>query len=237
MLSQQVSWSPRVIIYHGLTCIFILWLIAIDIDDNFAQGAMVYTTAAMNYHKELYHVRGGKKAIRETRLVQLYMFFHMKYINIIYIYMYATYFWLCNLNYSPLILCWGLGPLWGHEVAKLFQPPSPAHIQVGTVEEWGFGLNIAISQTLAYSSGRNGAVRVLKKLYIKLRTTVWTLNRFHSQAIEHSSATIFCLHQWPSWHILSRIGWTWVNRIRTAALRAPMALTWCPQMRTRTWNL
>lgn len=107
MLSQQVSWSPRVIIHHGLTCVFILWLIAIDIDDNFAQGAMVYTTTAMNYHKELYHVRGGKKAIRETRLVQLYIFS-------IYIYIFI---YVCNIFFGSatlIILHWSSAEDWAH---------------------------------------------------------------------------------------------------------------------------
>lgn len=33
-----------------------------------AKGAMVYTTALMNYHSELYKVRGGKGRIRAARL-------------------------------------------------------------------------------------------------------------------------------------------------------------------------
>lgn len=33
------------------------------------EAAMIYTTANKNYHKESYHVRGGKKIIKETHLI------------------------------------------------------------------------------------------------------------------------------------------------------------------------
>ena len=40
------------------------------------EGAMIYTTAFMNFHKELYRTKGGKKLIRVSSLLLLIMYIH-----------------------------------------------------------------------------------------------------------------------------------------------------------------
>ena len=56
------------------------------------EGAMIYTTAFMNFHKELYRTKGGKKLIRVSSLLLLIMYIHAYTCIYIYIYAYGGVF-------------------------------------------------------------------------------------------------------------------------------------------------
>ena len=52
---------------------------------------MIYTTAFMNFHKELYRTKGGKKLIRVSSLLLFIMYIHAY--TCIYIYIYICIWW------------------------------------------------------------------------------------------------------------------------------------------------
>ena len=56
--------SRSLVSQHNSTCSLVSsnWWVRIE-------AAMIYTTANKNYHKESYHVRGGKKVIKDTHLM------------------------------------------------------------------------------------------------------------------------------------------------------------------------
>ena len=139
------------------------------------EAAMIYTTANKNYHKESYHVRGGKKVIKET---------HLMFINRKSWLMLVLSIWFYRSNHG-----WQLGvhPLRIGPTARL------ADWEVASVTSTGWRTSLKsrglvfwcavqvhtcgqayISNKKIVHLSRNPKVKVLKKLLLFCRNHVRT---------------------------------------------------------------